>query len=343
MLTDKNSYDILIVEDNLGDFVLVEDLLLEKMKYPGLSHAKDFSTAQKFLSIKDKKFDVVILDISLPDKTGEDLIREMVALCKKIPVIVLTGFADFSFGLKSLSLGVADYIFKDDLTSATLYKSIIYSLERKKTITALEESEKKYSELFHLSPLPMFVFDQTNLQILNVNKAALKHYQYTREEFLIMTLNDISPADDLQRIEEALFDSRDQKQISLPGIYRQKKKNGEIIQVEISGNAIPYKGKNAKVILAIDVTERVNYIKAIEEQNEKLREISWMQSHVVRAPLARILGLISLIKDLKANGIEKEEIMDYLEISANELDLVIREITNKTTVPESFKNAQLLF
>ena len=158
-----------------------------------------------------------------------------------------------------------------------------------------------------------------------------------------MTLNDISQADDLQRIEEALFSSREQKQISLPGTYRQQKKNGEIIQVEISGNAIPYKGKNAKVVLAIDVTERVNYIKAVEEQNEKLREISWIQSHVVRAPLARILGLISLIKDLKANGIEKEEIMDYLEISANELDRVIREITDKTTVPENFKNAQLQF
>jgi signal transduction histidine kinase len=128
----------------------------------------------------------------------------------------------------------------------------------------------------------------------------------------------------------------------LPGTYPHKKKDGEIIQVEISGNAIPYKGKNAKVILAIDVTERVNYIKAVEDQNEKLREISWMQSHVVRAPLARILGLISLMKDLKANGIEKAEIMDYLEISANELDQVIREITNKTNVPESLKTEQLM-
>jgi PAS domain S-box-containing protein len=342
MATDKKSYNILIVEDNPGDFVLVEDLLFEKMKYPTLSHAKNFSSAKRFLSIKDKKFDVVILDISLPDKTGEALVLEMVALCKKTPIIILTGFADFSFGLKALSLGVADYIFKDDLTSGILYKSIIYSLERKRTTTALEESEKKYSELFHLSPLPMFVFDQTDLKILNVNKAALKHYQYTREEFLGMALNDISLADDMQRIEEALFSSRDQKQISLPGTYRHKKKNGEIIQVEISGNAIPYKGKNAKVILAIDVTERVNYIKAVEEQNEKLREISWIQSHVVRAPLARILGLISLIKDLKANGIEKAEIMDYLEISANELDQVIREITNKTNVPESLKTEQLM-
>ncbi|HTD98200.1 MAG TPA: PAS domain-containing protein [Mucilaginibacter sp.] len=79
-----------------------------------------------------------------------------------------------------------------------------------------------------------------------------------------------------------------------------------------------------------DVTERMNYIKAIEEQNKKLKEISWMQSHIIRAPLARIMGLVQIIKDTKRDTAEKKKTLDYLLSSANELDRVIREITDKT-------------
>jgi PAS domain S-box-containing protein len=79
-----------------------------------------------------------------------------------------------------------------------------------------------------------------------------------------------------------------------------------------------------------DVTERLNYIKAIEEQNKKLMEISWMHSHVVRAPLAKIMGLIALMKDSKNNDADKERTMEYLLSSANELDEVIRNITDRT-------------
>jgi two-component system sensor histidine kinase/response regulator len=69
---------------------------------------------------------------------------------------------------------------------------------------------------------------------------------------------------------------------------------------------------------------------ALEEQNQKLREISWMQSHVIRAPLAKIIGLIPLINDVKENKVEREKMLNYLLSSANELDEVIGNITDKT-------------
>ncbi len=73
----------------------------------------------------------------------------------------------------------------------------------------------------------------------------------------------------------------------------------------------------------------------LEKQNEKLKEISWMQSHVVRAPLARIMGLIPLINDLKENNIELDKMLNYLIVSANELDDVIGDITDKTKVVDN--------
>jgi hypothetical protein len=60
-----------------------------------------------------------------------------------------------------------------------------------------------------------------------------------------------------------------------------------------------------------------------------------MQSHVVRAPLARIMGLIPLINDLKENNIELDKMLNYLIVSANELDDVIGDITDKTKVVDN--------
>jgi signal transduction histidine kinase len=71
------------------------------------------------------------------------LIQEIVEISLNAPVIVLTGYTDFEFGVKSLSSGASDYILKDELTSLSLYKSIVYSMERKRIISDLEISEKR--------------------------------------------------------------------------------------------------------------------------------------------------------------------------------------------------------
>jgi signal transduction histidine kinase len=67
----------------------------------------------------------------------------------------------------------------------------------------------------------------------------------------------------------------------------------------------------------------------IEAQNEKLREISWIQSHLVRGPLARIMGLIQLIDDSKDDD-EFGTILQYIALSATELDNAIKQISDKS-------------
>lgn len=74
-----------------------------------------------------------------------------------------------------------------------------------------------------------------------------------------------------------------------------------------------------------DITERISHIKDIEEKNARLKEISWSQAHNVRAPLARILGLISLLDDS-----QHKETLNHLKSSANDLDAVIQSIINKS-------------
>ncbi|WP_051350302.1 PAS domain-containing protein [Dyadobacter alkalitolerans] len=202
--------------------------------------------------------------------------------------------------------------------------------ESKRTMQALAESEKRYSDLFQLSPQPMFVYAVDTLKYLDVNAAAIAHYGYSHEEFLDMTILDIRPAEDIPLVQQTVRQHVEQEKVILHGIFRHRKKNGELINVDIQSNAITYQGIKAKVVLANDVTERMRYIQAIEAQNKKLREISWMQSHVIRAPLARIMALLPMLELPAEPDAEQQLIYNYLVASAKELDHVIHSITDAT-------------
>ncbi len=139
---DKKDYHILVIEDNRGDFTLVEDFLLEQFATAAITHAPNYQSAKEVLSRVEYRYDIILLDLSLPDQRGEPLIRGILERSADTPVIVLTGYADIPFGVKSLSMGVSDYILKEELTSLSLYKSIIYSSERKKIAVYDGRSEK---------------------------------------------------------------------------------------------------------------------------------------------------------------------------------------------------------
>ena len=193
----------------------------------------------------------------------------------------------------------------------------------------LEASRKNYRDLFQLSPLPKLVFDSETLKILDVNKSAELHYGYSRDEFLGMTIRDIRPRQDIPMMEAAVEKARNVNYYFQPGKFTHCKKNGELIKVEITTSALIYQGRKARIALFVDVTERDKQLEAIKAQNQALRDISWMQSHIIRAPLARIMGLIPMLNNEPGLDPEMQEIFSYILISANELDDVITHITDK--------------
>jgi signal transduction histidine kinase len=143
MKKDTKPYRILIVEDNTGDFVLAEDFLFEQILNPVIVQAVSFKQASEILLTTDTPFDIILLDLSLPDKNGNELIADMLKLASSCPIIILTGYTDIDFSIKSIGQGVLDYLIKDELNASLLYKSIIYSIEIKKHILELKESDKK--------------------------------------------------------------------------------------------------------------------------------------------------------------------------------------------------------
>lgn len=331
MSKDNRSFRILVIEDNLGDFVLVEEYLSETIQDPHISHALSFRQAVPLLQAVPPAFDIILLDITLQDKRGTELILDVLNLAGQIPVVILTGYSDLEFSTRALSLGISDYLMKDELTAPSLYKSLVYSIERKWVTSQLKDSEQRYKDLFHLSPLPMMVYDLETLKFLDVNVSAMDFYGYSLEEFLSMNVRDIRPEKEIPLLEQnrrQLDDSR-----ASPyhyGIYTHRKKNGDLLQADIHGSRIAFQGRPAELVLVIDLTERIEYIKAIETQNRKFREIAWIQSHVVRAPLARILGLLQMLGDSSLAEQERLTFLDWVHKSAEELDVIIRDISQRT-------------
>ncbi len=332
MEKDKRTYNILVVEDNLGDLVLVEEYLDDYILNPQLVNAQSFRDASSLLQDTSNPFDVILLDLSLPDKKGEELVTDILKISGDIPVIILTGYTDMPFSIRSLKLGISDYLVKDILTPLALYKSILHNIERKKFILALEHSEKRYNDLFHLSPQPMWVYDTETLMFIDVNDSAVKDYGYTKEEFLKMSIKELRPVEEvaglLEYLEKAKIDSESYRKRN----GKHKLKNGGIIEVEVHSRSLILNNRNARVVLANNITERSLYIKAIEDQNEKLKEIAWIQSHIVRAPLARMMGIVDMLKN-NINGADEEQSFFLNEIlnSALELDNIIKDISSQAS------------
>jgi PAS domain S-box-containing protein len=120
----------------------------------------------------------------------------------------------------------------------------------------LEESEERYRLLFDRNPHPTWVYDTDTLQFLAVNEAAIRHYGYSRDEFLLMTIRDIRPADEQDALQKALDEYGETPIPQTIGIFKHQKKDGALIEVEISSAEIAFSHRRAGLVLAMDVTEK---------------------------------------------------------------------------------------
>lgn len=265
---------ILVVEDNLGDYVLISDFLNEGFENPHIQQATTYAQTYDIVKNSSIEFDVILLDLSLPDEQGVPLITKIMTLCENIPVIILTGNNNLKFALKALNLGVTDYLIKNDISAVALFKSIVFSIERKEIGQQLHKSKEEYQDLYSLSPLPIFIYDVDTLKFLDVNKATELHYGYTKREFLAMTLLDIRPMKDIEILTNAIESLKKEHKKYTNRTAQHKKKNGELMQVQIHGFTIEYQNKLAETIIINDITKQKKYEDEILEVNIKLRNLT---------------------------------------------------------------------
>ena len=135
-----------------------------------------------------------------------------------------------------------------------------------------EQSEKKYKLLFEKNPVPMWMISKDSNSIVVVNESAILQYGYSQQEFLQLDLKDIFVAEDVDLLLEEINDSVNGN--GRHRLWQHKKKNGTIIQVEVASEDIVYAGQPVRLMLSIDVTEKVKASRLLKRTLKDLRELA---------------------------------------------------------------------
>lgn len=134
---------VLWVEDALETELLYEILGDSGIGEFDLVHVECLTDA--LTRVKEEEFDIVIMDLSLPDSRGLQSLMRMLDQAKDLPIIVLTGVDNEEIGIQSVRAGAQDYISKTRMDSKMLARSVRYSIERALTKKELSESNEKLS------------------------------------------------------------------------------------------------------------------------------------------------------------------------------------------------------
>ncbi|MFQ6122840.1 MAG: ATP-binding protein [Dehalococcoidales bacterium] len=140
-MSDKRT-KILLIEDNPGDARLIQEMLaeVEPSRFE-LEWADRLSAGIKRLEQGD--IDVILLDLDLPDSQGVDTFTKVYARAKEKPIVVFTGLADETVGIKAVRGGAQDYLVKGQVDGNLISRSIRYAIERKRMEQELKEKTRK--------------------------------------------------------------------------------------------------------------------------------------------------------------------------------------------------------
>lgn len=232
--------------------------------------------------------------------------------------------------------------------------------ERKKA----EQEKNSLLATLEKSLNEIYVFDAKTLKFTYVNQCALNNIGYSEQEIKELTPLDLNPEFTGTTYNQLINQLITKEKEKIIFFTNHKRKNGNLYPVEIHLQFI-VEGNNKRFLAVIlDITERkqsevklleINkklniqtkelqlsneqleqfalsrsqYVTQMEAQNEKLRNIAWTQSHLVRAPLSRILGIINLIEMQQDNLDDLMFCLKQLRVSSDEMDAIIRKITEE--------------
>ncbi|PHR44791.1 MAG: hypothetical protein COA32_14330 [Fluviicola sp.] len=239
--------NLLLVDDNPADLFLIKDYLSESdILDLNIVEATTISEAKEVLS--NQSIDLILLDMFLPDSSGMDTYYSIHNEFPKTGIIVLSGLSDKNTALNTVQAGAQDFLLKGDFDSRLLEKSIIYSVERKKNLQLLADSENKYRGLFEATPLPLFIVSIKTNKILKVNAEARKVFGYEEGEFILKELSELF----LKNIGDIKNEEEQFRKIAV------KKDESEMI-VDVTLKRIILQDDSYILVQLKDITEQVHF------------------------------------------------------------------------------------
>ena len=159
---------ICIIEDNPVDTFLCRELLLKI----GLSsnEIEEFPSLDAFIKFSHKRiFDVILLDLFLPDSQGKATFDTVMSISSSSAIIVMSGLTDSEVSVYTMQSGAQDFLVKGEFDATLFEKTIVYSVERRKQRTLLEKTKRQYQDLFMKNPLPTILIDYFSNEVVKIN------------------------------------------------------------------------------------------------------------------------------------------------------------------------------
>lgn len=270
MSTRSKQFDILIVEDDTIFRIILSRMLdMSKLPIASVEYAEDLSRAIELL---DRKiFDVVLLDLHLPDSLGIDTLSRIHELHPETAIVVITGEYDDKVGLDSITKGAQEYIIKDSLNEGILRKSILYAIERRKVDMELQTANARFHSIFENSAVAIMVADEKE-RITSWNRATSDLLKMSDTQLHFKPVRELYAEGEWQRIRDLGIRKKGMEQNLETRMIRH---DGEPIDVDVSiGIMRDCRGAIVGSIGVVsDITERKRIRELLKQKWKHLKVI----------------------------------------------------------------------
>ncbi|OQA79212.1 MAG: Signal transduction histidine-protein kinase BarA [bacterium ADurb.Bin243] len=276
----EKSIKILLIEDNPLD-ARAFNLMLSHAKSSFTFETSEASSLKEAIEmVLKQKFDVILLDLSLPDENGLSTLTKLLEHSKDVPIIVLTGIDDETLGINAVKAGAQNYLVKGQVNNKFLVRTICYATEKrylsneieKKLQKELEISEERFKHIYNMSPVMMFSFDSEG-NFCDVNSKWLAETGYSREEVIGKRFDFLIPPHH-KRLTSAEVSPHFLKAGQIKDYFCQYiKKDGSLIEVLINCvlTAEPF-GKKLGLAVVQNISEQCRMEVEILDMHEQLEK-----------------------------------------------------------------------
>jgi two-component system sensor kinase FixL len=298
---------VLLVDDDMADRQLVK-LALAKSSQSiqfNIETAETMSEATKQLSNNENEYDIILLDLGLPDSHGIETVQKVHKTNPNIPIVVLTGLDDEEIGLEAIRTGAEDYLTKGKSLEYALVRTTRYAIERKQTKQALSRNENLLRTIINATKEAMLSIDENGLINL-FNPAAEKMFGHKRDNMIGKPLDSLMPEQYRERhrqyVEKYFTTGKPDAAIGNTMELPALRSNGEEFPIELSLAAGMLENKQFVIAVGRDITERKQaelkqaaLLRKVENINKELKDFASIVSHDLKAPLRGIKTLANWI------------------------------------------------
>ncbi len=313
----QTRFRVLVVDGNVDHAALMARVLSGQIEGAQVEVVGSAAEAWSVLSGR-RRYDLVVMEIALPDGNGLQFLRDMKAHSCDIPVILVTGSGDERLAVRSIQTGAADYLPKTRDFFAVLPYAARRVLETKHLETELEDWQKKYMELLDGASDAICLVGADG-RIVRVNQAAETLLAREASDLVGLQYTDVLTEKSRQRVLDEVRGKR-RRDVRLNKVEAEvARPDGKVVPVEVS--AWPLFRKNRVIgyqVVVRDITERVEALRRerqyarelrqmVLELQRKTRELEESQrlqaqfisnvSHEFRTPLNGVLGYTELLRD----------------------------------------------